>query len=108
MGAPRTKPTERPVPSPAPASATVDEDKPTEPPATVRSTMTVDEYKKELKKLSVGMEHVTTGDELADMLAGRNLYLVGMMACGKSSVGRDLSVSLGQDYSFMDTDSLIE
>lgn len=38
-------------------------------------------------------------------LKGVNLYLVGMMGCGKSTTGRALAQQL--DYSFVDTDDLI-
>ena len=39
-------------------------------------------------------------------LGGRNLYLVGMMASGKSSTGRPLAEQLS--YGFVDTDAVIE
>jgi shikimate kinase len=39
-------------------------------------------------------------------LKGANLYLVGMMGAGKSTVGKRLASRLG--YRFLDTDSLIE
>ncbi|PZO50435.1 MAG: shikimate kinase, partial [Phormidesmis priestleyi] len=35
-----------------------------------------------------------------------NLYLVGMMGCGKTTLGRKLAHRLG--YRFLDTDALIE
>lgn len=38
-------------------------------------------------------------------LKGVNLYLVGMMGCGKSTTGRALAQQLG--YGFVDTDDLI-
>jgi shikimate kinase len=38
-------------------------------------------------------------------LGGRNIYLVGMMGCGKSTVGRPLAQALG--YRFCDADSVI-
>ena len=40
------------------------------------------------------------------MLRGVNLYLIGMMGSGKSTVGRILAESL--DYQFFDSDQLIE
>lgn len=40
------------------------------------------------------------------MLKGVNLYLIGMMGAGKTSVGRKLAHLLG--YRFFDTDALIE
>lgn len=42
---------------------------------------------------------------LADRLQGLNLYLVGMMGCGKSHVGPALAARLG--YRFVDLDSVI-
>ena len=43
---------------------------------------------------------------LKQRLGGRNLYLVGMMASGKSSTGRPLAEQLS--YGFVDTDAVIE
>jgi len=43
---------------------------------------------------------------LAARLGGVNLYLVGMMGAGKSSVGRPLAQALG--YRFVDSDTVIE
>jgi shikimate kinase len=43
---------------------------------------------------------------LAARLGGVNLYLVGMMGAGKSSVGRPLAEALG--YRFVDADTVIE
>lgn len=40
------------------------------------------------------------------MLKGLNLYLVGMMGVGKTTVGRELATRLG--YQFFDTDTLVE
>lgn len=40
------------------------------------------------------------------MLSGVNLYLVGMMGAGKSTVGRLLAAELG--YGFLDLDQLVE
>ena len=39
-------------------------------------------------------------------LAGRSLYLIGMMGCGKTSTGRPLAERLG--YGFVDADAVIE
>jgi|688.fasta_scaffold01280_19 shikimate kinase len=44
--------------------------------------------------------------ELAGRLCGLNLYLVGMMGAGKSSVGRPLADALG--YRFLDADTALE
>jgi len=44
--------------------------------------------------------------KLSDRLQGTNLYLVGMMGAGKSTIGKLISQSLG--YRFFDTDSVIE
>ena len=44
--------------------------------------------------------------ELAGRLSGLNLYLVGMMGAGKSSVGRPLAEALG--YRFLDADTALE
>ncbi len=43
---------------------------------------------------------------LKQRLAGRSLYLVGMMGSGKTSTGRPLAERLG--YGFVDADSVIE
>jgi shikimate kinase len=44
--------------------------------------------------------------ELAARLEGLNIYLVGMMGAGKSSVGRPLAEALG--YRFIDADAVLE
>jgi shikimate kinase len=44
--------------------------------------------------------------KLSDRLQGTNLYLVGMMGAGKSTIGKLISQPLG--YRFFDTDSVIE
>lgn len=43
---------------------------------------------------------------LKQQLNGVNIYLIGMMGAGKSTVGQDLSRKLG--YKFLDTDDLIK
>lgn len=43
---------------------------------------------------------------MEDLLKGVNLYLVGMMGCGKSTIGKILARQLG--YQFFDTDAVIE
>jgi shikimate kinase len=43
---------------------------------------------------------------LTNLLKGTNLYLIGMMGVGKSTVGQHLAAQLG--YRFLDTDRLIE
>ena len=47
-----------------------------------------------------------TAAALAERLQGLNLFLVGMMGSGKSSVGRPLATALG--YRFVDADQLLE
>lgn len=44
---------------------------------------------------------------LAPRLSGVNLYFVGMMGCGKTTVGDAVARRMGS-YSFLDTDSIIE
>lgn len=43
---------------------------------------------------------------ISSMLQGINLYLIGMMGCGKTTVGRLLAEHLG--YVYIDTDELIK
>ncbi|MEO1465717.1 MAG: shikimate kinase [Cyanobacteria bacterium J06633_1] len=43
---------------------------------------------------------------MSDLLQGLNIYLVGMMGAGKSTVGRYLAANL--NYRFIDTDRMIE
>eukprot|EP01039_Chlorochromonas_danica_P010570 gene10570-11711_t len=43
---------------------------------------------------------------LASLLKGTCIYLVGMMGCGKTTIGKELANSLG--YRFLDTDELAE
>ena len=47
-----------------------------------------------------------TTQTLKQRLGGRNLFLVGMMGCGKTSTGRPLAERLG--YGFVDADAVIE
>lgn len=47
-----------------------------------------------------------TAAALAERLQGLNVFLVGMMGSGKSSVGRPLATALG--YRFVDADQLLE
>ena len=47
-----------------------------------------------------------TAPSLKQTLAGRSLYLVGMMGSGKTSTGRPLAERLG--YGFVDADAVIE
>eukprot|EP00629_Pelagomonadales_sp_RCC1024_P006904 CAMPEP_0119267774 /NCGR_PEP_ID=MMETSP1329-20130426/5790_1 /TAXON_ID=114041 /ORGANISM="Genus nov. species nov., Strain RCC1024" /LENGTH=231 /DNA_ID=CAMNT_0007267711 /DNA_START=158 /DNA_END=849 /DNA_ORIENTATION=+ len=47
------------------------------------------------------------GRELAEQLKNVNVYLIGMMGTGKSSVGEAVSRRLGS-YTFLDTDATIE
>ncbi|MEN9232336.1 MAG: shikimate kinase, partial [Thermostichus sp. DG02_5_bins_236] len=44
--------------------------------------------------------------EEAERLQGVNLYLIGMMASGKSTLGVELAAQLG--FQFFDTDVLVE
>ncbi len=43
---------------------------------------------------------------MSDLLQGVSLYLIGMMGCGKTTVGRILAQQL--NYQFFDTDVLVE
>ena len=52
------------------------------------------------------MAHPSSNSKLIHRLGGRNLYLVGMMGCGKSFTGPILANQI--DYRFVDTDSVIE
>ena len=52
------------------------------------------------------MSALPTDAPRADFLKKTNLYLVGMMGAGKTTVGRKLASRLG--YRFVDTDGLIE
>lgn len=48
----------------------------------------------------------STDSSRADFLKKTNLYLIGMMGAGKTTIGRKLASRLG--YRFVDTDALIE
>ncbi|MEN9203924.1 MAG: shikimate kinase [Thermostichus sp. DG_1_6_bins_120] len=52
------------------------------------------------------MIHPLIHPEEAERLRGVNLYLVGMMASGKSTLGAELASQLG--WQFFDTDTLVE
>ncbi len=57
--------------------------------------------------LSIPMTtHSTPSPLSAESLRGSNLYLVGMMGAGKTTVGKRLAAQLG--YRFFDTDAVIE
>lgn len=48
----------------------------------------------------------TNAEILASLLKGTCIYLIGMMGCGKTTIGKELADSLG--YRFLDTDELAE
>jgi shikimate kinase len=50
--------------------------------------------------------HGAVTDDLKTQLQGLNLYLIGMMGAGKTTVGQVLAQQLG--YQFFDTDAVIE
>ena len=52
------------------------------------------------------MNAPSTDSSRADFLKKTNLYLIGMMGTGKTTIGRKLASRLG--YRFIDTDALIE
>ena len=52
------------------------------------------------------MTESSTLNTLRKKLGGRNLYLVGMMGCGKSRTGPPLAKQLV--YSFVDSDAVVE
>ncbi len=52
------------------------------------------------------MNQSSSSHPLTKRLAGRNLYLIGMMGCGKSRTGPPLAKELA--YSFVDVDEVIE
>jgi len=56
---------------------------------------------------SVESRTTAPGRELAEALTNVNLYLVGMMGSGKTSVGELVSRQLGS-YTFLDTDATLE
>ncbi len=52
------------------------------------------------------MQIADTAERVRDLLKGINLYLIGMMGSGKTTVGRELATKMG--YGFCDTDAVIE
>lgn len=56
------------------------------------------------QQFTVRNESIAKG--MKDLLKGVNLYLIGMMGAGKSTLGQLLATELG--YRFFDTDTLIE
>ncbi len=52
------------------------------------------------------MQIADTAERVRDLLKGINLYLIGMMGSGKTTVGRELAAKMG--YGFCDTDAVIE
>ena len=52
------------------------------------------------------MQIADTAERVRDLLKGINLYLIGMMGSGKTTVGRELAAKIG--YGFCDTDAVIE
>lgn len=52
------------------------------------------------------MQIADTAERVRDLLRGINLYLIGMMGSGKTTVGRELATQMG--YGFCDTDAVIE
>lgn len=55
---------------------------------------------------NLSMNDGADAESLSDRLKGINIYLVGMMGAGKSTIGKLLQPHLG--YGFCDTDSIIE
>lgn len=55
---------------------------------------------------AVNAAHNSAGDNSVSFLKKTNLYLIGMMGAGKTTVGRKLANRIG--YRFLDTDLLIE
>ncbi len=49
---------------------------------------------------------ISTVDSVSEQLQGLNLYLIGMMGAGKTTVGKVLAEKL--NYQFFDTDAVIE
>ena len=50
--------------------------------------------------------HENAGSSLPQQLKGLNIYLIGMMGAGKTTLGQRVAAALG--YRFLDTDALIE
>jgi shikimate kinase len=56
--------------------------------------------------MGVALDTVMSDSSAIDLLRGANLYLVGMMGVGKSTIGQAMAERLG--YRFVDTDTIIE
>lgn len=74
------------------------------------NTLMESQLKNYIRESSTALGLFKTGPVLKNLmdslLKGVNLYLVGMMGAGKTTVGRELATRLG--YRFIDTDAVIE